>query len=194
LQQGTDGIKTGQLVRSDHNVPVIYIAEFAAQTTLRQAKSTGPFGYIFIPFTDRQIFSTLDIAILRIQFEKEIQEGQKWLTGVLNGIADGVIAINDRGQIRYINQVALALTGWLQEDAISRDVHDVIKLVDEGTKSIDLRAMAIPYNIRQLHFEVCDYTNGKETPSSEYNHDCRRQCQATWSCHSRCKEAARNLA
>lgn len=139
LQQGTDGIKTGELVRSKHDVPVIYMTEFAGQTTLRLAKNTGPFGYIFIPFADKQIFTTLEIAILRNQFEKEIQESQKWLTGVLNGIADGVVAINDQGQIRYINQVALNLTGWLQKDAISRTVHDVVKLTDERTSiPIDL--------------------------------------------------------
>ena len=122
LQRGTDGIKTGELVRLKHDVPVIYMTEFAGQTTLRQAKSTGPFGYIFIPFTDKQIFTTLEIASMRNQFEKEIQEGQKWLTGILNSIADGVVAINDQGQIRYINPVAQSLTGWNQKDAIGKSV------------------------------------------------------------------------
>ena len=53
LRKGTDGIKTGALVRSKHDTPIIYMTEFAGQATLRQAKSTGPFGYIFIPFSDR---------------------------------------------------------------------------------------------------------------------------------------------
>ena len=135
LQRGTDGIVTGELVRLKHDVPIIYMTEFAGQATLRQAKSTGPFGYIFIPFTDKQIFTTLEIALLRNQFEKEIQEGQRWLTGILNGIADGVVAINDQGQIRYINQVAQDLTGWGQKDAIGRTIHDVVKLTDERNRT-----------------------------------------------------------
>ncbi|HXD08454.1 MAG TPA: histidine kinase [Anaerolineales bacterium] len=135
LQKGTDGIKTGELVQLKHAIPVIYMTENAGQATLRQAQDTGPFGYIFIPFTDRQIFSTLEIAILRNQFEKKIQESQKWLTGVLNGIADGVVAINDQGQIRYINQVALDLTGWQQSDAIGRAFHEVVQLTDERTST-----------------------------------------------------------
>jgi len=73
LQGETDGIKTGQLVRSKHNIPIVYMTEFAGQSTIRKAKSTGPFGYIFIPFNDRQIFTTLEIALLRNQYEKEIQ-------------------------------------------------------------------------------------------------------------------------
>lgn len=136
LQKGTDGIKTGELIQLRHDIPVIYMTEFAEQATLRQATDTGPFGYIFIPFTDKQIFSTLEIAILRKKFEKKIQESQKWLTGVLNGIADGVIAINDQGRIRYINQVALELTGWQQKDAIGKVLHELIKLTDERTSTV----------------------------------------------------------
>ncbi len=77
LRKGTDGIKTGALVRSKHDTPIIYMTEFAGQATLRQAKSTGPFGYIFIPFSDRQIYTTLEIALLRNQYEKEIQRQAK---------------------------------------------------------------------------------------------------------------------
>jgi len=73
LQKGTDGIETGKLVRSKHDTPIIYMTEFASQTTIRRTKSTGPFGYIFIPFTDRQIFTTLETALLRKQYEKDIR-------------------------------------------------------------------------------------------------------------------------
>jgi PAS domain S-box-containing protein len=131
LQRGTDGIQTGELVRLKHELPIIYMTESAGQTTLRLARGTGPFGYIFIPFVDKQIFSTLEIALLRNQYEKEIREGRKWLTGILNGIADGVIAINERGEIRYINLVAQSLTDWDQTDAIGKSVNDVLTLLDE---------------------------------------------------------------
>ena len=73
LHKGTDGIKTGRLVRSRHDTPIIYMTEFSGQSTIQKSKSTGPFGYIFIPFSDKQIFSTLEIALLRNQYEKEIQ-------------------------------------------------------------------------------------------------------------------------
>ena len=72
LQEETDGIKTGQLVRSRHNIPIIYMVEFAEQSTIVKAKSTEPFGYIFIPFNDNQVFTTVEIALLRNQYEKEI--------------------------------------------------------------------------------------------------------------------------
>jgi len=72
LQKRTDGIKTGSLVRARHDIPIIYMTEFAGQATIKKSKSTGPFGYIFIPFNDRQIYTTMEIALLRNQYEKEI--------------------------------------------------------------------------------------------------------------------------
>lgn len=139
LKKANDGIKTGALIQTEYDIPVIYMTDSFGQTTLRRATGTGPFGYIFFPFTDRQIITTIEIASLRNQFEKQIQEGQKWLTGILNSIADGVVAINKDGQIRYINPVARDLTGWNEKDAIGKPVQNVITLIDEITSNpIDL--------------------------------------------------------
>jgi len=73
IQRETDGIETGELVQLKHDIPVVYMTEFAGQAMIRRSKSTGPFGYIFIPFNNKQIFTTLEIALLRNQYEKEIR-------------------------------------------------------------------------------------------------------------------------
>ncbi|MBK9927120.1 MAG: response regulator [Anaerolineales bacterium] len=73
LQKGMDGIQTGKLVRAKHNIPIVYMAQVAGQSTIQQSKSAGPFGYLFLPFSDKQIFTTLEIALLRNRYEKEIQ-------------------------------------------------------------------------------------------------------------------------
>jgi signal transduction histidine kinase len=73
LQRGMDGIETGKLVRAKHDIPIVYMTESAGDATIQQSKSSSPFGYIFIPFVDKQIFTTLEIALLRDQYEKEIQ-------------------------------------------------------------------------------------------------------------------------
>lgn len=133
LERENDGIKIGALIQAEYDIPIIYMTDSLGHTTLRRAKGTGPFGYIFIPFTDRQVITTIEVASLRNQFEKEIQESQKWLTAVLNSIADGVVAVNRDGQIRYINPVAQNLTGWNQNDVIGKPVQDAVTLIDEST-------------------------------------------------------------
>lgn len=54
---------------------------------------------------------------------------------VINGIADGVVAINGQGVIELFNPAAQNITGWKKSDAISLNYKSVFKLVDsKGTE------------------------------------------------------------
>ncbi|MEP6894551.1 MAG: PAS domain S-box protein [Chloroflexota bacterium] len=134
LHRGKDGIEAGKLIHLSHNTPIIYMTESSGQTTIQQAKDTGPFGYIFIPFNERQLYATLEIAILRSQLEKQIQENRQWLSGILNSIADGLIAVDNQGQIRFINPVAQKLTGWRQDEAVGKPIYEVVTFIDEKSR------------------------------------------------------------
>lgn len=49
---------------------------------------------------------------------------------VINSIADGVVAIDEKGAIVLINPAAQTLLGWPQQDALGLDYRSVIKLSD----------------------------------------------------------------
>ena len=49
------GLKTGALIHSIFDKPIIYITGAIGQLTVQRARVTGPFGYIFKPFDDKQI-------------------------------------------------------------------------------------------------------------------------------------------
>lgn len=127
------GIKTGQLIHSNYNIPIIYIAGSVGETTIRRAKSTGPFGYVFKPFDEKQIYATIETALLRHQLESELREGRQWLNAVLDGINDGVIALDNQGAIRFINPIANQLTGWSEFETIGRTLYEVFALIDESS-------------------------------------------------------------
>jgi PAS domain S-box-containing protein len=131
LRTGNDGIKTGKLIHSNHNIPIIYISSQAGQDTIRQAGSTGPFGYIIKPFDDSQLFVAIEVARIRFKLERQLRENQQWLTGVLMSIGDGVIAVDSKGYIRFINSKAEEITGWGEIDAIGKLLFEVLKLKDE---------------------------------------------------------------
>ena len=131
LRTGNDGIKTGTLIHSSHNIPIIYISSQAGQDTMRQARSTGPFGYIIRPFDDAQLFVSIEVAQIRFKLESQLRESQQWLNGVLMSIGDGVIAVDNSGNIRFINSRAEEITGWDKTDAIGKPLFEVFKLKDE---------------------------------------------------------------
>jgi len=133
LREAGDGIKTGELIHAGYKTPIIYLTSSAAQETIHRARSSGPFGYIFLPPNDHQIFATIETAITRNQLENQLEQNRNWLSGILNSIGDGVIALNNQGQIYFINSVAQELTGWDQADAAGQYIYTVLRLFDEKT-------------------------------------------------------------
>lgn len=51
---------------------------------------------------------------------------------VINAIADGVIAVNDKGVIQLINPAAQQIIGWGKQDALALDYKSVLKLLDKN--------------------------------------------------------------
>ncbi len=133
LRGATDGIQTGSLIRDYHNTPIVYMVDYSSQATIRRAGATGPFGYILRPFDEKQIFVTIEVALIRHKLESKLQQSKQWLNTTLTSIGDGVIATDEQGLVRFINPIAMEHTGWLHTDAIGKPLSDIFSLVDENS-------------------------------------------------------------
>jgi len=130
-----DGLQAAELIYSKYDIPVIYLTAFAGETTLRRSRATEPFGFLFKPFDDKQLFVTIEVALHRHELENKIKERESWLNTILRSIGDGVIVVDEQGQVRFLNRVAEALTDWNQDDAIERPLYEIFKVLDEKTQS-----------------------------------------------------------
>lgn len=115
LRGRMDGIEAATHIRRDYRLPVIYLTAFADTKTLDRAKMTEPFGYILKPFEDRELNSTIEMALYRHQMDKRLQENERWLDTILHSIGDAVIATDAFGRISFMNPVAEALTDTQSE-------------------------------------------------------------------------------
>lgn len=55
---------------------------------------------------------------------------------VINAIADGVIAVSDKGIIQLINPAAQQMIGWGKQDALALDYKSVLKLIDKNSAEV----------------------------------------------------------
>lgn len=58
-----DGIQLAEVINKHHHIPFIYLSSHSDQVTLQRAKQTRPRGFIVKPFTDRDLISSIEIAI-----------------------------------------------------------------------------------------------------------------------------------
>lgn len=72
LKGKMDGIQATERIKRTLGTPVIYITAYSDETTLARAKLTEPFGYILKPFQEREIYSTIEMALYKYKIEQEL--------------------------------------------------------------------------------------------------------------------------
>ncbi|WP_128694697.1 hybrid sensor histidine kinase/response regulator [Methanoculleus taiwanensis] len=137
LRGAMDGIDTAQEIRDRHNIPVVYLTAFADMKTVERAKKTEPFGYLIKPFGERDLLLTIELALYRHRLENTIRESREWYSTTLRSIGDGVIATDRDGLVIVINPTAEEVTGWQQDEALSKPLHQIFRVTDEETGERD---------------------------------------------------------
>lgn len=135
LKGEISGIETAAHIHDgDHDIPVIYLTAYADEKTLENAKRTEPFGYIVKPFEDKDLRSTIEIAIYKHRMDRKLKVSEEWFRTTLRSIGDGVIATDMKGCITFMNPVAESLTGWPLDEAYGKPLTVVFTIINEQTR------------------------------------------------------------
>ncbi|MDT8386928.1 MAG: EAL domain-containing protein [Thiogranum sp.] len=78
----------------------------------------------------RELSLALDRAMLS---EHALFEEKERAEVTLNSIAEGVITIDQKGNIRFMNPVAEGLSGWSQQCATGKHINEIVILIDDRT-------------------------------------------------------------
>ncbi len=132
LKGKMDGIEAAQQIRERCDIPVIYLTAYADEKTLDRAKVTQPYGYILKPIEERELHSTIEMALYKHEMERRLKENERWLGTILHSIGDAVIATDQKGCVAFMNPVAETLTGWPESDALGRDLAEIFQVVSES--------------------------------------------------------------
>ena len=71
IKGSKDGIVLAQIVRDKYEFPFVFVTSYADKATLEAAKQTRPNGYIVKPFDERDIMSTLEIALFNVDQQRQ---------------------------------------------------------------------------------------------------------------------------
>lgn len=135
LAGSLDGIVAAGQIRARFDVPIIYLTAYSDDHTMERAKITEPYGYLIKPFEERELRTTIEIALYKHRMEKRLRENERWLATTLNSIGDAVIATDVKGAVKFLNPVAEILTGWTEEKSLNRAITQVFRIVNEDTRA-----------------------------------------------------------
>ena len=92
LKGDIDGIAAAEKLWEEFNIPAGCLTAYADETTFQRAKLTKPFGYLLKPFEERELQTTIEMALYKSKMELKLREREEWLSTVLKSIGDGIIA------------------------------------------------------------------------------------------------------
>jgi PAS domain S-box-containing protein len=167
LKGEMDGVEAAQKIRDSLDIPVVYLTAYSDEKTLKRAKVTEPFGYIIKPFEDRELHSAVEVALYKHKMEKKLKESEKWLSTTLESIGDAVIATDENGKVKFMNPVAMEITGWGELDAFGKDLDEVFNIIreDSGAPINPLNEVIEKNQIIELNEPTILITkDGKEVP------------------------------
>ena len=130
LQGELDGIETARLMRTQWNLPNIFLTAHADSATLMRAREVEPFGYLVKPVEPLELRATIEMALKRIQLEKEREELINQLQHALSQVKllSGLLPIcsyckkirDDKGYWKQIE-------GYIQEHSEAKFSHSLCR-------------------------------------------------------------------
>ncbi len=176
LEGKMTGIEAAVEIRKKKDLPVIYLTAYANESTLSQAKLTQPFGYILKPFDEKNLVSTIEMAVYKHVLDRRLKENEERYRKLVEKSPVAIGILTGR-QIVYANPYAVKMFGAASEEELkSRYIFDFIqgdfadrlkdtmlKIIKEGEtvevineklstldgKQLDVELTAIPVNYQE---------------------------------------------
>jgi PAS domain S-box-containing protein len=122
LGPGMDGIAAAHAIREHQALPVVFLSAYAAEDILERAMLAEPYGYIFKPFSERELHTVLQIALYKHQAHMREAELALRNKVILDNLTNGVLTVELRGVVASINQGACTIFGYAAEEVLGQNV------------------------------------------------------------------------
>lgn len=113
-----DGIAAADLLRSERDVPVVYVTAYSDDETIERATLSGPLGYLVKPFDERDLHAAVEVALFRHRAERELRAAEERFRTLFERSLAGIFVAAQDGTIVECNAAFAAILGYQARPAI----------------------------------------------------------------------------
>lgn len=119
IQGPIDGIETAKILNGRADIPIVFLTAHADTGTIDRARTARPYGYLVKPFDERELATTIEMAVYRHRSEAEARLLQQAIANASVGI---VVATTRMPllPITLCNAAFERMTGYPASEVIGR--------------------------------------------------------------------------
>jgi diguanylate cyclase (GGDEF)-like protein/PAS domain S-box-containing protein len=129
-----DGVEAARTIKSKKDIPFIFLTAYTDEKTIERAKEVQPYGYILKPFKERELYTTIDIALYKHGMAQKLTRQERLFSAILQSISDGIIATDMDLNVQFMNQVSEEITGVKEEEAKGKNLTRFLTLTEATSK------------------------------------------------------------
>jgi PAS domain S-box-containing protein len=100
---------TAGKIHTELNIPVIFLTAHADEALLERAKVTEPYGYIIKPYDERELHSTIEMALYKFHTNERIRENEQLVRSLVNINTEPVFILDQDTNVLFINDAFASL-------------------------------------------------------------------------------------
>lgn len=113
----------------------MYLTSYADDKKLERAKTTEPFGYILEPFTGRNLYAAVEMALYKHKMENMLKKSEEKYRTLAENAMDGIYIINPDEGFEYVNPAFEKIFGYKAEELCRKDFN-FFDLIHSGDKKL----------------------------------------------------------
>ncbi|MCC5927082.1 MAG: response regulator [Bacteroidetes bacterium] len=158
IQGDIDGIETAALLHKKYDIPHIYLTAHRDGETINRAKHTEPFGYLLKPFNDREIQTTIEMAVYKHDMSLKLKQSELKFRSLIQNSNDIIALINENGIFQFVSPSIERVLGYFEDEMTGKEVSEFLdddskNVLDEFINSVfsSSNARALSMELRFLH-------------------------------------------
>jgi diguanylate cyclase (GGDEF)-like protein/PAS domain S-box-containing protein len=140
----SNGLETfARIYQAAPQIPILILTTVQDEDIAKLAVQRGAHEYLFKDRLDAYLLpKAVGRMIERVANTEVLFEEKERAQVTLDSIGDAVVSTDVSGHVTYLNAVAEALTGWLQQEATGLPLEKVLRIIDGTTRQEARNPMA----------------------------------------------------
>ncbi|BAT51709.1 response regulator receiver modulated diguanylate cyclase with PAS/PAC sensor [Nostoc sp. NIES-3756] len=129
-------LQLANIIQDNYHVPVLYLTEYSDYLELHKNQKYKSYNYLLKPFEEKDLHLAVEMAFSQYKFKKKLHEEKERMAAIINSMGCAVVVTLTDGRVQMMNQMAERLTGWMQHQALGKDLAEVVNLVDQDMDKV----------------------------------------------------------